>query len=304
MKSSWRWDSDEEFRENTDPQHINPVSHVRNYERMYSFAQCAREMYKDLAELRDANKRLAQALEATSLRSDLSDVHDIALDVCHHGERILLFQKRLALSDTAYGFLHSKDAIEHADHHPDHKATLIDFQHLGSDTDALLQGFDNFEREDVDYLVKNLDLPDDISREFRLARDLFSVGFDDVGLFIVGRGLEAVVRKIVRDRAVQIRSRGSDTPAFEARLHDVVEAIGKLRWKGDGSRFMSKEHVRSLQWLREVRNGTAHSNDGTDVEPREFAPVVATAANKLWSTHQTNLGRELQDSIVVRDWNT
>jgi len=302
VKSSWRWDSDEEFRANTNPQHINPVRHVWNYERLYSFAQCAREMYKDLAELRDANEQLAQALEATSRRGDLSDVHEIALDVCHHGEKILLFQKRLALSDSAYGFLTSKDAIEHAAHHPDHKASFIDFEHLRRDTDVLLQGFLELEREDVEYLVKNLDLPDDICREFRLARDLFSVGFDDVGLFVTGRGLEAVARRIVRERAVQIRSRAGDAPACEAQLHDVVEAMGKLRWNDDGSHFVSKEHVRSLQWLREVRNGTAHSNDGTDVEPREFAPVVATATNKLWSLHEANRSRQLQDSTIKKDW--
>jgi hypothetical protein len=116
VKSSWRWDSDEEFRANTNPQFINPVRHVWNYERLYSFAQCGQEMYKDLAELRDANERLAQALEATSRRGDHSGVHNVALDVCHHGEKLLLFQKRLALSDSAYGFLQSKDAIEHELH--------------------------------------------------------------------------------------------------------------------------------------------------------------------------------------------
>ncbi len=302
MKSSWRWDSDEEFRESTNPQFINPVRHVWNYERLFSFAQCAQEMYNNLAELRNSNERLMQALETTSRRGDLSDVHKIALDVCHHGEMVLLFQKRLALSDSAYHFLHSKDAVEHAAHHPEHKASFIDFEHLGRDTDVLLQGYLEFESEDVEYLVKNLKLPDDIMREFRLARDLFSVGFDDVGLFVVGRGLEAVARRIVGERGVQIHSRSGDEPASEANLHDVVEAMGRLRWKDDGSRFTSKEHIRSLQWLREVRNGTAHSHDGTDVEPREFAPVVATAANKLWLLHDANRSRELQDSTITKNW--
>jgi len=302
VKSSWRWDSDEEFRANTNPQHINPVRHVWNYERLYSFAQCAREMYKDLAELRDANEQLAQALEATSRRGDLSDVHEIALDVCHHGEKILLFQKRLALSDSAYGFLTSKDAIEHAEHHPNHKASYIDFEYLRRDAEILIQGFLELERADVEFLVKNLDLPDEIEREFRMARDLFSVGFDDGGLFVVGRGLEAVARRIVLERGVQIRARSGDEPASEANLHDVVEAMGRLRWKDDGSRFTSKEHIRSLQWLREVRNGTAHSHDGTDVQPREFAPVVATAANKVWLLHDSNRSRELQDGTIIKNW--
>src|SRR5215471_17825609 len=47
-------------------------------------------------------------------------------------------------------------------------------------------------------LVEGLSLPADLAADFRTARDLFSVGLDEVGGLIAGRGLKGVLRAITR----------------------------------------------------------------------------------------------------------
>ena len=106
MKSSWRWPNNEDFCRNVDPRHKNPVDQVQNYEVMYSYAQGLREFYGDFFAFREANNRLKAALRKARRRnSDSNSVHDLALDVCHYGEMVLLFQRRLALTEAAGGFV-------------------------------------------------------------------------------------------------------------------------------------------------------------------------------------------------------
>src|SRR5262245_65585889 len=46
------------------------------------------------------------------------------------------------------------------------------------------------------FIVGVLDLPPSLESDFRTSRNLFSIGFDEVGLLIAGRRLEGVLRKI------------------------------------------------------------------------------------------------------------
>jgi hypothetical protein len=75
-----------------------------------------------------------------------------------------------------------------------------------------------------------IDLPD-----FRSARNLFSVGFDDVGLFLLERGLEGVLREITEVRHLAFEAKGKTIPATEADFYDLIEVIWQVRWKTKGT---------------------------------------------------------------------
>jgi hypothetical protein len=115
----------------------------------------------------------------------------IAIDICHYGELLLLFQRRLAVGMGAYGFLHGKDAIEHAAHPLSSHTSRRDLEQLSTDVGELLAAFDTALREDARLLVDSVsNLPENLKKDFRTGRDLCSVGFEDVALMVCGRGLK------------------------------------------------------------------------------------------------------------------
>jgi hypothetical protein len=284
MTSSWRWDSDDEFRDGVQPHAINKVAYVRQSWTIFSFAQIARRVYEDLTELRAALERLEALIKEKETPLMLEQAARVAVDVCHFGESILRYQKRLALSDHAYGFLNGKEAIPHAAHQTTGPPTLWDLRQLAKDTQELLAGFNQLEVEDADFLVHDLHIPDDLERDFRLARDLFSVGFDGIGLLIAGRGLEGVLRRLVTERAIRIGSYSN--PAEEASFKEIIEALRQHQW-GDGSPVLTRDAAQMLHWLRETRNVGAHPSEvGPFGPPREVAPLIARAAEQLWKRHK------------------
>lgn len=58
----------------------------------------------------------------------------------------------------------------------------------------------------------------ELEADFRLARNLFSIGFDEVGVLIAGRGLEGVLRKVAAMRKIELVVRGNATSVAEADL--------------------------------------------------------------------------------------
>lgn len=303
MNSSWRWDSDDEFKKWVHPDFLNPVEHVRHSYVLYSFAQCARELYKDLAELlwkvRDLETLLNQ--KATSQMTDhaTKPAMRLAMEICYLGEHILLFQKRLAQSNHAYGFKHAKDAIYQELHpreasSPNELKRLHELEQLVEDTRKLIEGFNELEQADSEFLVHNLNLPDVLEQDFRLARDLFSVGFDEVGLLVAGRGLEGVLRRILAERHISVGPRAR--LAADADLHDIIETLKQLRWQTDGTRFLTRDAVQILHWLRTTRNVGAHSQTRAPSmlgSPRELALVISQSAEQLWALHKDKRRKRL-----------
>lgn len=295
MTSSWRWDSDDEFQEYVFPHALNRVPYVRQSYTIFSFAECARQLYEDLAKLREALERLEALLEQETAPSLLDQASKVAIDICHFGESVLRYQKRLVLSHHAYGFLHGKDAIPHAAHQTHRPPGLHELEQLAKDTRELLAGFNELERTDAEFLISGLDLPEPLVRDFRLARDLFSVGFDEIGLLIASRGLEGVLRAILAQRGISRGGPGAK-PAAEANLNDMIETLEKLRWRADKKRFLPRGAVEILHWLRTTRNIGAHAPT-EQVQPlnppRELAPVIARAADRLWQLHTSKRRKRL-----------
>lgn len=293
MTSSWRWDSDEEFEEYVQPHAINPVRHVRHSYTILSLAQCARELYENLANLRQALEQFETLLEQEPTPDAMEQARTLAIEICHFGESVLVFQKRLVLDMHAYGFVHGKDAIPHAAHQTHRPPTLYDLRQLAEDTRELLDGFEEMARADADFLVSGLRLPDSLLRDFRLARDLFSVGLDEIGLLVAGRGLEGVVRAILAERRI---STPRAKPAAEAHLNEMIDILRQLRWKADKKPFLPRGAAEILHWLRETRNIGAHPqvDEGHPLgPPRELALLVTQAAQRLWQLHTSKRRRHL-----------
>ena len=234
----------------------------------------------------------------------LDTAHGLALDVVLFGEELLLYHRRLARSPASYGFLHQHDMIEHWDRYCETGRIFREIARLVQDTEGLLAGYEEIVQADNSFLVEDLDLPSELETDFRLARNLFSVGFDEVGVLIAGRGLEGVLRKVANVRKIRLMVGGKSSPAHIADTHDLIETLYRIRWKASGARLMSAEMRALMHYLRSVRNWGAHPAPGErrpPVSPRETATVVARNANRLWHDC-TGTRARLDNTVVQRNW--
>lgn len=235
--------------------------------------------------------------------STRSEVAPLVSDLVFHGEELLLYHKRLAQSAYAYGFLSQQAIIEddNWNRYPD-KRLAKEIHQLVKDTDELLFGYSALQREDEEFLVRSLDLPRDLEPDFRTARNLFSLGFDEVGLFVAGRGLEGVLRKIAKRRKIKIEVKGKIEDAWDADFKDVIEFMYRLRWKADDKRLISARTKALLDYLRTTRNQRAHPDSETDeIGMRESAVLVAMTANELWSK-ASNTRVRFKETSIIKNW--
>ncbi len=156
MPSSWRWAKTEDFIENVHPHALNEVNHVRNQRVFYCFAELCQELFDHVARLRQSLARL-RLLLADSRDFNVECLNE-AIDICHHGESMLLLQRRLAIGMGAYAFLHGKEGIEHAAHELSKPTSRHDLEQLCEDTEELITAFDAALHEDSKFLV------DDVAR--------------------------------------------------------------------------------------------------------------------------------------------
>lgn len=220
------------------------------------------------------------------------------------GEELLLYHKRLTKSDASYGFLHQHDILEHWERYEKTGRIAMEIHQLMKDVDELLDGYGSLIQADDRFIVDHLDLPASLESEFRLARNLFSVGFDDVGLHVAGRGLEGVLRRIADVRKISLDVKGKQSPASDADVYDLIEAMFRIRWKTRGTRLITPETKALLHYLRTLRNSSAHATRGMStpiVNPRETAIVVAETANRLWHAVTTTRAR-LAPTTVQKTW--
>ena len=173
-----------------------------------------------------------------------------------------------------------------------------------TDVRDLLQGFRNLVEEDHRFLQGGLVLPSGPGADFKLSRDLFSVGFDEVGLLIAGRGLEGVLREIARQKGILLERKGDKDLVAEADTHDLIEALYRVRWAKTKERLITKVTKTLLHYLRTLRNTGAHSQIGTraaPIRPRETAVLIAGIAMKTWTDTQRPRAR-FAPKVVKKTW--
>ncbi len=226
------------------------------------------------------------------------------LDLASAGEIFLFYNRRLAKSNASYIFLHQKDIDEHWERYSTSDRIFREVSELVLATKSMLEAYEDIVNEDSKFLLTDIDLPNELKADFVLARDLFSVGFDEVGLLITGRGLEGVLKAIAKKKRIKILVRGKQFFAHDARFYDLIEVLARVKWQKDKSRLISSDVKSLLHFLRSVRNSGAHptaDKNNSLVSYREMAMVSAQIANTLWEKVTIERARILR-STINKDW--
>jgi hypothetical protein len=306
---AWLWDSWEEYVYIVRPVVMdNPLRWRMSH--ADSWFQTQHSLYKAVTELQEKSHALHQL--GFKGGNDITPAHDEALvdqarpvvrDTVYAGEELLLYHKRLAKSKASYGFLHQHGLPDYWHRYAQTHRIIREINQFVSDVTALLDGFDEMIQAEDEFIIGSVELPAPLDADFRLARNLFSVGFDEVGLLISGRGLEGVLRKIADVRKISMVAKGKSLAASEVDLYDLIEAMYQLRWKAQQTRLISPETKALLHYLRILRNKGAHHATGTRsvVNLREKAVLVAETANRLWSEVAGTKAR-LDPKVVQKTW--
>lgn len=295
--SSWRWPSDEAFRDNVDPLHMNVVQHVRHSWILKSWLTSLHDYFEALSRFSEACEDLRRRLKMgdREMRRLTKPTDRTVLEIGHYGERLLLYRRRLSQSSGVQDFISEKDVIEHAAHKRHRRTLPIEIKRLSIAADGLLKAmFEDMRTADEFIVFRIRDIPHELHGDFYIARDLFSVGFDEQAIFALTRGFEHVARQILRERKVRLKVRDDVVDAAEARLVDVIDVLGRLRWRTSGERFMPASAQQMLHWLRVIRNESAHEALPIGMDPYEFGPIIADAANALYREHDRSRRRPLK----------
>jgi hypothetical protein len=301
------WKSFEEYKDYVNPNSVN--ENIFRFRHVNSWFEHHQDLFEAVEKLHLSIDKLAQmGFDDEEPNGEklvrLEDARSVVLDIAYAGETLLLYHQRLAKSQAAYDFLHQKDLDEHWDRYSTSNRIFHELYELIVATKTLLEAYSQIVLDDSRFLLADIDLPKELETDFVLARDLFSVGFEDIGLLIAGRGLEGVLRSIAKKKRIKIAVRGRDTPAHEADFYDLIETLSRVRWQKDKSRLIGMDVKTLLHFLRTVRNSGAHPTSIKGhylMSPREMAKVVAQVAHTLWEQITVKRAR-LESSIITKDW--
>jgi hypothetical protein len=304
---TWLWSSYEEFNEYVFPVARDSIRAVR-FTKLKSWFECEEEIFKAVNKITNAKNEIREKGYTEHpypgmSEEELSAAHILASELVYAGETLLLYHKKLAKSKWAYDFLHEKDIDEHWDRYVAEERIPSELGELVEAADNLIQGYDQLMVADKEFLIDDLDLPDTLKEDFILARNLFSVGFDEVGVLIAGRGLEGVLRKVAETRQIRISIKGKDSSAHEADFNDLIETMFRLRWKKDKSRFINQQLKTLLHFLRAIRNRAAHPQESNNKNrtSREQAIIISNSAEALWNDSQRKRAGFIE-TVIIKDW--
>lgn len=303
---AWLWSSWQEFLDYVHPASADNRGLFVNVKNGTTF-EVEWDLHKAFEELTDTLSSLAKlgfaGRDNERPPDDLSildEAHGLVEELIHAGEELLLHHKRLAQSDAAYGFLSQHHILEHWDRYSATKRIFREIDQLVTDTSELTAGFYRMKSDDEKFLIYHLDLPSELESDFRVARNLFSIGVDEVGVFMVGRGFETVLRSIAKSRKIMISNKNQIEPASEADLFNLIEAMARLRWKRTASKLITTETKALLHYLRALRNSNAHPIlEGTRsaIGAREIASLTTEIASRLWKDVTGTRARFAQTTI-------
>lgn len=301
------WSSYEEFKKIVRPVEIYKPNQFKLAQTSSLFER-QKMLFRAIAELETAINTLRQIGfgkdPPAENSAQINKAREITRTIAYSGEMVLLCHKRLALSNWAYDFLHEKDLDEQWERYSRSTRIYSELVKLIHATEDLLKGFDELTSEGCNFIINEIDVPVPLINDFKIARDLFSVGLEEVGLLITGRGLEGVLREISRKRGIMIQKNTGTSPACDADFYDLIETFYRLKWKRDKSRFIDPQTKSLLHFLRMIRNSGAHpkyQNALKQKNSRELTKVVVQTANALWN-NANRKGAGLVEKVIKKDW--
>ncbi len=305
---TWLWSSQEEFNKYVVPVYLDKPGNVHGT-RIYPSFENLKSMFNALEKFKetiDALGKMGYADDSPAQnKKELHEARRLMWTLVLNGEIILLHHKRLALSSWASDFIYEKDLEEHWEHYSSGIRIYNELNKLIIGAKKMLEGFFELSNQDEDFLVYGLSLPDHLKEDFLLARNLFSVGFDSVGAFVAGRGLEGVLREVAKIKGIYILDKNKNkNPANEATFHDLIQTFYSARWRKDKRRLID-DHTRILlDQLRTLRNYGAHPRGQNEIEYlkwREFAIIISNTANSIWLMAQKRYAR-LVTKEIEKNW--
>ncbi len=255
--SSWRWPDDDAFTKWVGPLHVNPVDHVRQSWIARSWVNSLEEFFEAWEAFKGLCDTLEEDVGDRSRREELTEpIHDRLCQLGYYGEIVLLYRQRLAQSDEGMRFIHYKQFIQHEANELGRRSHISEIRRLIEAAQALREKLEIELHTSDDFIVGRIrSLPADLASEFYIARDLYSVGFDEVGLLVVCRGLEQVIRRILVERKINTID---DQDPERAPLARVIDTVISLKWRCNSKAFISSASGQMLHWMRAVRNEGSH----------------------------------------------
>lgn len=304
---AWNWSSYDEFKSFVNPVELIKKNHFNFSQRLSVFEQ-QKMLFEAVVKISDCIQHLRKMGYTNEKKIENSEQLKMARktiwELIYNAEQVLLFHKRLAQSHWAREFIYQKDIDQHWDRYAKNKRIYSELRKLIKATENLMEGFYEITSDDSQFIIDEVNLPENLKPDFIIARNLFSVGLEDVGVLIAGRGFEGVLREISRKRKFKIQIKNKDIPAFEADFFDLIELFYRLRWAKSKTRFIDKQTKTLLNYLRLIRNSRAHPNLGKDFNqdnPREVAKIIIKNVNNLWENANQSRSRFVEKTIK-KDW--
>src|SRR5258708_5323975 len=144
---AWLWDSWKEYVDAVHPavckssglwQQSHRDSSFTVQCRLWDMARKLEEAWRALDSLGFHGNEHKRSPQDSSI---LSKAKRIVLETIYSGEALLLYNKRLAISDASYGFLHQNDLLEHWDRYEGSDRIFEEIDQLVSDIGELLEGY-------------------------------------------------------------------------------------------------------------------------------------------------------------------
>ena len=303
----WLWSSYEEFKEYVMPAYRDNPRIARFIQRDSTFENL-KKIYESVNAIENAISKLSEMGYTEDSPKENEEQLEKALrfveKITYNGETLLLYHKRLAVSRWSYDFLHEKDLEGHWDRYASSRRIYRELGQFICAAKTLIDGFYELITNDETLLISDIDLPTHLMEDFILAHNLFSVGFDDVGALIAGRGLEGVLQEVSRLKNIKVQIKGKDVPICDASFYDLIEILYRVQWKKDKSRFIDKETKNLLHYLRDMRNSSAHPNLKNNLKRKtahEIALITLRTAQSVWDEIKSKRGRFVNNTIV-KDW--
>jgi hypothetical protein len=297
---AWLWSDDEEYLRFVQPIQLDRPLPVRltNGQTWFSIQTDLREAAVELkgavGNLKALGFGKARVPNETGI---LQNAREFSWQLVRSGELLLLYHKRLAISDWADDFLAEHDIDTHWVRYAETRRIFLALNDLTIAAETLLKGYRRLEDEDNQFL-RDIELSAELCADFSLCRNLFSVGFEEMGLFAAGRGLEGVMRALARRRKLTLKVKGKDEPLQDATFHDLCEAFGRIRLAG-GALLIDKQMRSLLDFTRNIRNAAAHPCKEKDSTARELTGITATTAKQLWKKCKGSRFVKLE---IIKDW--